>query len=161
MSLEPSGEVAALIGQRFDAAIEGRLDLPRDEIALSTLSLKGEQLSADGDFTLNLSSGDGHGDLRLKVDSLDPLSPLIGMALGGQADLNTALALKDFGSDVTLDLSGELAQVTIEQPIAAVMLAGDQEITARVSVRPERLAVSELDVEGSQRQSDRRSGPER
>ncbi|MEM7223236.1 MAG: translocation/assembly module TamB domain-containing protein [Pseudomonadota bacterium] len=148
LSFESSGDVAALIGQRFDVALEGHLDLAQDQLKADRLTVETEQIKGDGSLQMNLADGSGDGDLTASVASLSPLERYLDMAIGGRADLSAKLALKDFGGDLRIDLTGTLNDVTIEEAIAAALLAGEQKLAAKLHIQSDRLSISDLSLRG-------------
>ena len=130
-------DLGPLIGEAPAWRLEGDLDLERNRLDARTLGLAGAQLTVSGGGALSFDDGKADMDLEVAAADLSGLSSLIGFGIGGRARLAGPLTLENFGESLSAALTGELLELTVEEPVIAALLAGRSKIAAGLSVTPD------------------------
>jgi translocation and assembly module TamB len=130
-------DLEPLLGERLTWRLEGDLDLTRDRLDARTLALEADSVTVAGGGGLSFGEGKAELDLELNAADLSGLGPLIGLGVGGRARLAGPVTLENYGETLSAALSGELTEVSVDEPVAAALLSGRSKIAAGLTLAPD------------------------
>ncbi len=109
------------------------------------VSAKTVEISADGPVALD--TGDAGLTANLKVSDLSGVGALVGMPMSGAVSVRAPVTVKAFGGAAHVDLSGQVAGLTLEDPALRALVGGDTTIKAKIDYAEARLTVTDAVIE--------------
>ncbi len=139
-------ELRPLFGPGLSWRSAGRLDLAAGLLQAEHLSLEGDgaRVSATGALSLGGEQADLQAELSL--DDLGRLESLTGLAMTGAASLAGPVTLRDGGSEITAELTGQARGFAADLPFTQPAFAGDLTLASGLRLDGNGLALSDLTV---------------
>lgn len=130
--LDAGPEVQALVGERLDWALTGRLDLARGSLAADRLTLSSGPTDISGTGNLMLAEGRAEAALEFALSDLSGLSPWLGFGAAGRVEAGVTVTARDFGRSAEARISGTLAGLALEDRFAQALLTETASFAAGV-----------------------------
>jgi translocation and assembly module TamB len=146
--IEAASDWQPALGQRLGWRFDGRVDLGAGEITADRLSIGTETLQVTGSGLYALKTGSARADLEAAYPDLGTLAALLETEVAGRAQLAASVTVGNFGETLTAQLSGELQDLVLGEPVAGALLAGRARVDTDLSLGPaEGLRLRKLAVE--------------
>ncbi len=146
--LEVAADWQPALGQRLAWRLDGRVDLGAAEITADQLSIATETLQVTGSGRYDLEPGSARAELEAAYPDLGTLAALLETEVAGHARLAASVTVGGFGETLSAELSGELQDLVLGEPVAQALFAGRARFDAELSLAPaEGLRLRKLAVE--------------
>lgn len=109
------------------------------------VSAKAAEVTVVGKVALD--TGDADLTAVLKVSDLAGVGALAGMPMSGSAMVRAPITMKAFGEAAQVNLSGQIAGLTLDDPALRALVGGDTAIKAKIDYGNDRLTVSDAVID--------------
>ncbi|MDH3917509.1 MAG: translocation/assembly module TamB domain-containing protein, partial [Rhodospirillales bacterium] len=134
--IEVASDWQPALGQRLAWRLDGQVDLGAGELTAKRISIATEVLQVTGSGRYALETGSAWAALQATYPDLGTLAALLETEAAGHAQLAASVTVGGFGETLSAELSGELQDLVLGEPVAQALLAGRAHFDAELSLEP-------------------------